>query len=244
MSAATPVVLLHPLGVDHTVWRDVVAALEREPGTGPVVALDLPGHGTARMPAAGSGAEELATHVEAELERRGLAPAHLVGVSLGGLLAQVVAARSPHLVERLVLVDTVAVYPDAMRTMWAERAAVARSEGLEPLLGPTESLWFTEGYRAEGRAGDFRSTFLATDPEGYARSCEALATADTTGLVGGITAPTLVACGYDDAPPFRDAALWFSKRVDDAELAWLDGRHAAALEQPEAFARLLREFLT
>lgn len=243
MSAPAPVVLLHPLGVDHTVWSDVAAALERQPGTGQVVALDLPGHGQAGLPVSGSGADDLAGHVEAELVRRELAPAHLVGVSLGGLLAQVVAARSPHLVERLVLVDTVAVYPDAMRTMWGERAAVARAEGLAPLVEPTESLWFTERYRAEGRTSGFRTTFLATDPEGYARTCEALATADTTGVVGGITAPTLVACGYDDAPPFRDAALWLADQVEDAELAWLDGRHAAALEQPDAFARLLGEFL-
>lgn len=238
---STPVVLLHPLGVDHRFWAPIRAALPA--GLGPVVAPDLLGHGTASLPAPGDGVEEYADAVEEMIAPRG--PVHLVGVSLGGLIAQVLAARSPELVDRLVLADTVAVYPEEMRAMWRARAGDVRADGLAHVAEPMESLWFSAGFRAQSpdRVASVRALLLATDPEGYARTCEALAVADATAGVGSVTAPTLVVCGHDDAPPFRSATTWLEEHLPDARSAWLDGGHAATYEHPDEFARLLGDFL-
>lgn len=236
-----PVVLLHPLGVDHRFWAPVRAVL---PGVlGPVVALDLPGHGAAPLPAPGSGIEAYVDAVEQAVAPLG--PVHLVGVSLGGLVAQVLAARSPGLVDRLVLADTVAVYPDEMRAMWLARAAHVRSHGLADVAEPMEALWFSAAFRAGSadRVATVRELLLATDPEGYARTCEALAHADATASVGAIAAATLVVCGLDDAPPFRAATTWLEEHLPDGRSAWLEGGHAASYEHPEELARLLVDFL-
>ncbi len=104
----TPVVLLHPLGVDHDFWDPVRAALPAR--LGPVEAPDLLGHGRARCRPPVPGSRRSPTPSRQGLSARD-APVHLVGVSLGALVAQVVAARSPERVERLVLADGVAVYP-------------------------------------------------------------------------------------------------------------------------------------
>lgn len=240
MNAA--LVLLHPLGVDHRFWNRVVEALPD--GLGDPVVPDLPGHGSAPLPPRHATIEDFADAVETDIARHGRV--HLVGMSLGGLVAQVLAARRPDLVERVVVADSVAVYPDAMRAMWRERAATARREGLEAFVEPTEALWFSSSFRRDEveAVAHVRRTLLASDPEGYARACEALAAADTTDVVGSITAPVLVVCGEDDAPPFRQATRWFGQMLPEATVAWLPGGHAAAYEHPKRFADVVDDFLS
>ncbi|GAA3774403.1 3-oxoadipate enol-lactonase [Plantactinospora mayteni] len=237
----TPLMLLHPLGVDHRFWEPVVRALPDVLGE-PVVP-DLPGHGSAPLPARDATVEDFADAVEELLAGHG--PVHLVGVSLGGIVAQVLAARRPDLVRRLVVADAVAVYPEAMRAMWRDRAETVRRDGLAAAVEPMEALWFSEAFRRDAAetVARVRRMVLAGDPEGYARTCEALAVADTTDRVGSIVAPTLVTCGADDAPPFRLAAEWFAATLPEATLGWLPGRHATAYEHPRSFAEAVAAFL-
>ncbi|WP_328415436.1 alpha/beta fold hydrolase [Micromonospora sp. NBC_00389] len=237
-----PLVLLHPLGADHRFWNPVVEALPDD--VGDVVVPDLLGHGSAPLPPQGATIDDFADAIEADIARH--SQIHLVGVSLGGLVAQVLAARRPDLVKRLVVADAVAVYPDAMRAMWRNRAATVRREGLEAVVEPMEALWFSEAFRrdATDAVERVRRILLASDPEGYARTCEALAIADTTALVGSVTAPVLVACGKDDAPPFRQATQWFAATLPAVTVAWLPGGHATAYEHPKPFADVVAGFLS
>ncbi|WP_433528426.1 alpha/beta fold hydrolase [Micromonospora sp. CA-263727] len=239
---SVPLVLLHPLGVDHRFWDRVVEALPDTVGT-PIVP-DLLGHGSAALPPPEATVEDFADAVERQLA--GEERVDLVGVSLGGLVALTLAARRPHLVRRLVLADTVAVYPEAMQAMWRQRAEVVRREGLAAVVEPMESLWLTEAFRRDeaATATRVRRILLAGDPEGYARTCLALATADTTGLVASVEAPVLVACGVDDALPFRLAARWLGERLPAATVSWLPGRHATAYEHPQPFVDAVCGFLS
>jgi 3-oxoadipate enol-lactonase len=130
--------------------------------------------------------------------------------------------------------------------MWRDRAARAPAEGVEPFLDPTLALWFTAGRLAEGGpvVEAARRAFLAGEARGYALACRALEQADVTGVLDRITAPTLVVCGEDDAPPFTAAAREFGERLPDARVVWLTpARHAGVLEQPEQFREALVGFL-
>lgn len=235
------VLLLHPLGVDRTVWGPVARRLDGFR----VLSYDLPGHGSAPVPTRSLLVGDLADQAAGVLGREP-GPAHVVGVSLGGLVGLDLAARHPERVRSLVVVDAVARYPDAMRQMWRERAQLVREEGMEPVVGPTLDLWFTARARSARTpvVEEVEALLRAADPEGYARACELLAEADTRELLPRITAPTLVVCGDDDAPPFTAAAPVLAGSVANGRLAWLLGaRHAGALEQPEATADLVRAFL-
>ncbi|OZM77100.1 alpha/beta fold hydrolase [Pseudonocardia sp. MH-G8] len=237
-----PVLLLHPLGVDRSFWDGVVPALAGFE----VLSYDFPGHGEAPVPEDAYTVEDLAAQAAALMGRDGRKPFDVVGVSLGGLVAQRLAACHPESVRRLVVVDAVAVYPPVLRRQWRDRAVRTPVDGLEPLLEPTLGLWFTAGLLARGGPAveQVRRTFLAGDPRGYARACEALEAVDLTGELGRITAPTLVVCGDDDAPPFLAAAGELAEALPDARLAWLSpARHAGVLEQPEQFVRALLGFL-
>jgi pimeloyl-ACP methyl ester carboxylesterase len=236
------VLLLHPLGVDRSFWDGVLPALDGFE----VLTYDFPGHGRTPTPAEPYTIEELADQARSLLAGAGYDRVDVVGVSLGGLVAQQMAADAPELVRRLVVVDAVAVYPQALRDMWRDRATRAPVEGLEPFLEPTLGLWFTADRVAEdGPVVDaVRRAFLAGDPRGYALACRALEQADVTGVLDRITAPTLVVCGEDDAPPFTAAARDLGERLPDARVVWLSpARHAGVLEQPDQFRDALLGFL-
>lgn len=236
------VLLLHPLGVDRSFWDDAVAALDGFE----VLTYDFPGHGATPVPEQPFGIAELAGQARALLAAAGVDRAVVVGVSLGGLVAMQMAAEAPDLVHRLVVVDAVAVYPQPLREMWRDRATRAPVEGMAPFVDPTLGLWFTADRLADGGevVVSVRRLLLDADPRGYALTCRALEQADVTAVLDRITAPTLVVCGADDAPPFTAAATDLASRLPGGRVVWLaPARHAGVLEQPGQFRAALREFL-
>lgn len=236
-------VLLHCLGVDHELWRIALAGMEREYT---LLAYDFPGHGASAVPAAPYGIADLSAQLAAILDRAGIARTAVVGISLGGLVAQHFAASFPTRVERLVLVDTTPRYTDELRAMWAVRAAQARQDGVKSLIPGLLEIWFTPAFAAKNPPATryVRDALEKCSGEGYACACEALAAADLRDLAAAITAPTLVVCGEQDIPSFLDAARWLNTNIAHSKLAWLaPARHASILEQPDAFRRALREFL-
>jgi 3-oxoadipate enol-lactonase len=232
---SAPIVFLHPLGADAGFWDPVRAEL----ADAATVAFDLPGHGSAPLPPQGAGIDGYSAPVAdriADLAE----PAHLVGMSLGGLVAQQLGAAHPDLVASVVLVDTVPVYPEQFRQMWRDRAKTARQQGLSSLIEPMVEMWFSAelAARDDPRVRQARHTFAATDPEGYARTCDVRADVDVRDRVAAITAPAVVVCGEDDAPAFRDAATWLAD-MTQTTVRWLPGKHACAVEHPARFAELL-----
>jgi 3-oxoadipate enol-lactonase len=237
-----PVLLLHPLGVDRSFWDGVVPTLSGSE----VLTYDFPGHGDTPAPEQPYGIAELAVQARQLLTDAGVGPVDVVGVSLGGLVALQLAADTPDLVRRLVVVDAVAVYPEPLRAMWRDRAERAPVEGMEPFVDPTMGLWFTPEALANGGplVESVRARLRAADPHGYALACRALERADVTGVLDRIAAPTLVVCGEDDAPPFTAAASDLAARLPGARVEWLaPARHAGVLEQPDQFRAALAGFL-
>lgn len=236
------VVYLHCLGVDHRLW-DFAAPLDADFTRW---RYDFPGHGATPVPAEAYGIADLANQLAVLFRLNGISRAHVAGISLGGLVAQQFAVSYPQLVDQLVLIDTTPRYTDAMRAMWAERAAIARRDGVAALLDGLLKIWFSEAAVAANGPGVryVRETLPHCSGEGYARACEALAAADLRELAAKIKAPTLVICGDDDVPSFLDAAKWLAANIAGARLEWIPGaKHASVLEAPETALTLLRDFL-
>jgi 3-oxoadipate enol-lactonase len=235
-------VMLHCLGMTHHLWDYLGGLADRFT----LVSYDLPGHGETALPDAHYGVEELSAQLAAVLRREGIAQAHVMGISLGGLVAQCLAATEPAMVNRLVLCDTTPRYTDEARANWTVRAAAARRDGAASLLPMIEKIWFTpEFVAAEAPAVKLvRDTFHACSGEGYALACEALGAADLRALAARIMAPTLVVCGADESDAFKDAARWLAQNIAGARLEFVtQAAHASVLEQPAAIERLLRSFL-
>jgi 3-oxoadipate enol-lactonase len=237
-----PLVMLHCLGMTHHLWDCLGKLADRYT----LISYDLPGHGETPLPAAPYGVEELSAQLAAVLRREGIARAHVMGISLGGLLAQCFAASEPAMVDRLVLCDTTPRYTDEARANWVVRAAAARRDGAASLLPMIEKIWFTPGFVAAVPPAVklVRDTFRACSGEGYALACEALGAADLRDLAARIVAPTLAVCGNDESDAFKDAARWLAQHIRGARLEFIpQAAHASVLEQPVAIEALLRKFL-
>ena len=236
-------VLLHCLGVDRHFW-DFAAELS---GDFTLVTYDLPGHGKTAVPNHGYGIEDLSDQLAVLLRRHNIVRAHIAGISLGGLIAQCLAANHPEMVDRLVLIDTTPRYTDELRAMWADRAASARNAGVSTLIDGLLKIWFTPASIAENTPAVqyVRAALQHSPAEGYALACEALAAADLCPLAAKITAPTLVICGDDDIPSFLDSARWLAAAIRGAHLEWIPrAKHASVLERPDQALAILRKFLS
>jgi 3-oxoadipate enol-lactonase len=237
-----PLLLLPCLGVDRHFW-DFAAPLASEFR---LLSFDLPGHGETPVPEGAYSIEDLADLCAGLLQREGLSRVHVAGISLGGLIAQRLAAAYPELVDRLVLIDTTPRYNKELRNMWAVRATGAREQGVRSLIDGLLPIWFApDAIAAEAPAVRYvRERLAHCSGEGYALACEALAAADLRKSAKRIKSPTLVICGEGDIPSFLDAARWLARNIAGATSAWIaSSRHASVLERPEEGVKLLRAFL-
>jgi 3-oxoadipate enol-lactonase len=239
------VILLHPLGSDASFWDLVFGG----PLPAGYHALDLPGHGAAT----GTPPNGLAEYTKCVVEQvqseigSGAAPVVVVGISLGGLVAQQMLISKELNVVGLVLVDTVPVYPEEMRQMWRDRASHLGARGPAQYIEPTVRQWFTRDYRCS-REGVLavtrvRETLGNTSSAGYAAACEVLSTADTRAGVYGSPIKSLVVVGDQDTQPFQLAADWFMGTLPRAAILRLSGAHAAPIESRKDFVSALGGFV-
>jgi 3-oxoadipate enol-lactonase len=225
------VVLCGSLGSSSAMWDEQRPALTGHR----VIAVDHPGHGGEPL-AEIRDMHDLAARTLARVDDETFS---VLGLSLGGAVGIQIALDAPERVERLVLASTSVRFGEPEQ--WNDRAKKVRAEGLESIVDAVLARWFTPSFRAVGR---FREMFLSTEAEGYARCCEALSVWDAREQVQRVQAPTLVISATDDptAPPEHGALI--AGAVPGANHVVI--RHAAHLanvERPDAFNRLLEEFL-
>jgi 3-oxoadipate enol-lactonase len=226
------VVLLHSLALDGSIWADFARRL---PSGARVIAPDLPGHG--RTPAGDpESIESMAAGVAELLHSLDLHDVTLIGMSLGGSVAQALTLDHPELVGRLGLVDTTAWYGPDAPAAWAARAEQAREKGLASLAAFQLERWFTDGFRiANPRLGaELLDIFVRNRIENYVKSCNAFGRMDLRARLGKIDAPTAVVVGeLDGATPPAHADV-LAHEIPGASLTVVPGcKHLSALERPD-----------
>lgn len=238
------VVLCHALACDLRMWDEQVAALRERFR---VVRFDTRGHGASSVPPAPYTFAQLVRDVQGLYAALRIEQAHLVGISLGGMVAQEFALAHPRYMASLVLCDTTSRYPEGTDKMWEERIATVRAGGTGPLVEATLERWFTAPFRAArpdvmARIG---AMIRETSAEGYIGCGAAVPTIDTTARLGAIGCPTLVIVGEHDAGTPLAMAQTIQRGVPGAELAVIpSASHLCNVEQPDAFNKVLLDFLT
>lgn len=237
------VVLLHGLADTHEMWRNQVPALEGHYRT---IAIDHYGHGRAPLPPGELTTALMADGVAALIEAQAAGPAVVVGLSMGGGVAQVLTLRRPDLVRALVLVSTGSEFPPATRDRFVTRAAQAERDGMGSVLDATVPRWFTPEFAA-GHPDEVertRATVLANDPRSFAAASRANAVRDWTDRLGEIACPVLFIGGADDPADAARSLAIFRDRLSDLEAAMIpNASHLVTIEAPERFNALLLDFL-
>jgi 3-oxoadipate enol-lactonase len=236
-----PVVLLHSLGADRTMWEPCRAGLARHR----LIAVDSAGHG--RSVGLASGAIDLdrwMTDLDILLsDDPSATPVVLVGVSMGGIQALAYAARRPDRVAAVVVADSFAVLPRAV--------AESKIADQRRLVTKTTMALVAEAYVAatfadptSAGAGLVRRSMSAMDPFDFLASVRATFDVDIVASLPQVQAPTLVLWGDRDTKTPRELSQFIADCVPDARLQGIpDAGHLSNLDNPEAFARAVDDFL-
>lgn len=238
----TPVMLSHALGADLHLWDELAAALA---GRHEVLRYDHRGHGGSAVPAGPYSQDELVDDAARLIREWGRGPVVFVGLSMGGMVAQGLAARHPELLRGVVIANSSAQYPADARAMWDERIAAIEQGGLAAIAEATMERWFTPAFRAARPevVERQRATLLRTVPAGYIACARAVQAVDWLERLNGVRCPALVIAGRQDAgaPPAMSEAI--AQRIPGAGLLLLDTAHLSVVEQPQAFESALQDFV-
>jgi 3-oxoadipate enol-lactonase len=238
---APVVVFAGSLGSTLEMWDPQVAALAERYR---VVRFDHRGHGKSPVVPGPFELADLGDDVVELLDRLGADRAHVVGLSLGGMVGMWLAAHAPERVQTLSLLCTSSLLGPASN--WTDRAALVRAQGTGAVADAVVDRWFTPSYAAANPdvVARMREMVAGTPAEGYAACCEVIARMDLTADLPSITAPTLAIAGADDpaTPPVHLETIIAG--VADGRLAVLDrAAHLASVQQAPVVNRLLLDHL-
>jgi 3-oxoadipate enol-lactonase len=241
-SGGPALTFVHQLGGDHTVWNQVAGHFRHRYS---VLRHDVRGHGASGVAREAFGFAQLAADLNAILDAADIAKTHLVGMSMGGMIAQQFALDYPSRVLSLTLCDTTSRTPHDARSMWNDRAALVRQTGTAALADATMERWFTPDFRRTRRetVEKICDVLLRTASEGYAMACEALRDFDIHDRLGELRVKTLAIAGrYDSGTPAA-VTRTLADAIAGARFEILDAAHLAPVEESHRFTALLETFL-
>jgi 3-oxoadipate enol-lactonase len=232
-------VFINSLGTDLRIWDDVARILSPEFR---VVRYDKRGHGLSERGPDRYDMADYARDLAALLDALGVARATVVGLSIGGLIAQELYRQRPELFAALVLSDTAAKI--GTDESWDARIADIERGGIEAIADSVLERWFTADFRAnrQDELAGWRAMLTRTPKRGYLAACGALKRADLRPYAGTIQAATLCLVGEEDGSTPVALVRETAGLIKGARFEIIRGAgHVPNIEQPEAFAALLAQ---
>lgn len=227
-----PVVLLHALGLDRRMWRDVIRELSANYR---VIAYDLRGHGHAAGAPLAKNIFDFADDLRELLGHFGITKATVIGLSMGGSIAQCFALNHADRIERLgILASTAWGHP-----AFEARAQAAERDGMDAQVIPTLTRWFTPEALALNNwavryARDRVQRALVTD---WSASWRALGQIDIEARLGDISVPTFIIAGERDPSTPPELMQKLADAIPKASFEIIAaGPHMLTLEKPREVA--------
>lgn len=234
--------LIHGLGGTSNTWTPLRGAFQRNR----CVSFDLPGSGRSARFEGGLSLDLFVEKTLLVMDKAGVGRAHVVAHSMGTIVAQHLAAREPGKVASLALFGPLLAPPEQARAAIRARAAKAREKDMQPIADALVQASTSAETKAKRpvAVAFVRESLMRQYPEGYAKSCEALADMQPADTMK-IQCPTLLVTGDEDvvAPPQTVRAM--ADRIKGAKVEVLRGcGHWTPVEKPEECMEILKRFYT
>ncbi|MFC3528423.1 3-oxoadipate enol-lactonase [Paracoccus mangrovi] len=234
---APTVIFANSLGTDLRLWD---AALAEIPGIR-AIRFDKRGHGLSDL-GGDYAIADLADDVAALIEATSDGPVIICGLSIGGMIAQNLAARRPDLIRAAVLSNTAVKMGTA--ESWTDRIRTIETRGIAAIADMVMERWFAPTFRARPELALWRNMVIRTSAPGYIAACRALAAANLTVQTAGLRLPTLVIAGDSDGSSPADLVRATAALIPGARFHIIaDAGHLPCVEQPRAFAATVIPFL-
>ncbi len=227
------VVLLHGWGGEANSFKPVIDQMSRYYK---VFALDLPGFGLSEMPTVAWDATDYATFLSVFFEKLKIRKAHLIGHSYGGRISIVMAAHQPHLVDKLILVDSAGIIPPRS-LLYYIRIGIAKWGRVIRQCGSVgkrfaDALSKMIGSKDYREAGPMQATLVKSVNQ------------DLRPLLPKIEAATLLIWGENDNETPISSGEIMSREIPNSELVILkDAGHFSYLDQFQQFCKIVGKFL-
>ena len=234
---ATPIVFLHGVGSDKSVWRPQLEHLGRERRA---IAFDYPGYGDSDPAPAGTTRDDYASAIISAMHELGVDRAHICGLSLGGVVAIAMHHADASRCASLILADTFAAHPDGQAIY---DRSIAASNDLRAMAEARVDVLLAQPADLSVRS-EVVDTMARIDPAAYRIGAEAVWLADQAERAGKIDVPSLVLCGTEDkvTPPALSEAL--TQLIPGARYEAVEGAgHISNLERADAFNSAVSMFI-
>lgn len=237
-----PVVFIHGLGWDHSLWQRQTRRLSSRYL---VVAADTRGHGASDKPPGPYSIDMFVEDWAGLCDYLGIEQAVFVGFSLGGMIAQRLALLRPDLIGGLVLAGTTCRVPESSRAHMEQRIAAMKSAGPRAAAEVAARSVFSEKWRTRNadRVASFVQWRSAQDHAALHEVMRAASHFDVSADIHSIDAPALALVGTEDALMPAGSQMEIAQRLPNCETAAIDAGHMMSIEQPEQFDIILDDFL-
>ncbi len=240
-----PILWLQGLGADHRAWSAQLARFGQENRCLAPDNRDVGRSGRWPLPYTMA---DMAADMAALLRALDAAPAHVIGLSLGGAIAQHLALDAPDVVRSLCLVSSFARQSPRQRDLLLSWKEIYARVDVATFYRQANVWLFSDRFYENPRNVENLARYTASgtvqEPAAFGRQVDAALGHDTRDRLNAVRAPTLVVCGANDilAPPYLSAEL--AEAVPGAQLAVVpDAAHSVNLEHQREFTRLVRDFL-
>ena len=237
-SLTKTIFFVNSLGSDQRLWDEVINHLPSGYG---YVTYDLPGHGLSDHSSDVS-IENFADDAIALLDALNLQHVIFCGVSIGGMIGQVLLAKRPDLFQCGILCNTDSIIGSAAR--WEERRRAIEKSGIKDVSKTIIDNWFAKQYyQNKDRILLHQNMVASTNQQGYLDACHAISQADLTSYAKQIDVPVLCIAGDEDKSVPVEQVKALAQRIPNAQLEVIEQLgHLPCLETPALLANLIIDF--
>lgn len=232
---------INSLGTDFRIWDEVVAELKNY---GNILLFDKRGHGLSDVVTDTKGLNDYAVDTAALLKYLQINKCILIGLSVGGMIAQVLASKIPQQIEKLILCDT--RFKIGNEEIWNTRIQQVKENGLQSISGGVMQRWFSADFhRTQSvKVTGYQNMLERTPVLGYIQTCEAIRDADLTIIAKQIEIPTLCVVGSEDKSTTPEEVKNLADLIEGSKYEVINGSgHIPCVDNAVALSKLIIDFI-
>ena len=233
-------VFANSLGTDLRLWNPILPLL---PKSLRIIRYDKRGHGLSECPRPPYSMDALIQEAESLLDYLEIEECVFVGLSIGGMIAQGLAAKRFDLIRGIVLSNTGAKI--GQPSMWDDRIKAVRNKGIDTLADSVMERWFSKKFRATKEVNLWRNMLIRQPDDGYMGCSAAISGTDFFTQTASLRLPTLGIAGSEDGSTPPDLVRETIDLIPGSRFHLIRGAgHLPCVESPAEYSKVVTDFLT
>jgi len=233
--------LINSLGTDFRIWDEVAESLKEY---GNILLFDKRGHGLSDVVTDTKGLDDFADDAIALLYYLHINKFIIVGLSVGGMIAQILASRFPKQIEKLILCDT--RFKIGNEEIWNTRIQQVKEQGLPSISTGVMQRWFSTNFHQTQavKITGYQNMLERTPALGYIQACEAIRDADLAVIAKQIKIPALCVVGSEDKSTTPDEVKNLADLIEGSKYEIIEGSaHIPCVDNPALLSKLIIDFI-